>query len=348
MAGINFSRTALPLTQFEGDIDELFDLFVAHLVGTFTGGTLTGQVNGSAPLSDMGPWLNQTIWEVWNTSEARYLPLAVTAGKMYQGNLVTSTIQSGATVNRTLTTPDKDGTIATTDDVGAIVATNTIPGAATISLDTSLKAPLYVLLTANTTITPVNMVDGQKIDLWLENNGTTYTVAWANVIWPAGTAPTITTGTAGNRRIDHLMLEQIGTQIYGRVAAQDYRITTGSDVTPPTITGRRAYASVITLSMSELIQAGNALPTTDFEVRKNNNVQTITGVVATGQTVKVTISSTFTKTDVMKVKYIGTGTSIKDLTGNACPADAALVTATYGTTATGTDPGDFGGANTPP
>lgn len=338
---VTIGRTALPNTQFRGNIDELLQLFVDHLYGTLATGTLTGQLNGTAPTSDVGPWLNQTIWEVWNDDEARYLPAAVVAGRMYLGTLVTTEIKSGATVNRTLTTPDKDGTIATTADINTPNATQTL-GGSSFFIDGAQRTTFYVVLSGTTSIGVANFVDNLKVDVYLEQpNNSSFTVTWTPaIIWIGGT-PTMSTAASGHRSIDHYTIRKVGDLYFGEYVQTADIVTAGFDTSAPTFVSSSRFSDTVTLNYSEPLR-GAAINVADFVVKHAGTNQTISSATANGSKVTIVTATTAGKNVATQVSY--TGTDIKDLAGNAA-ANLALTTVPYGTTSSGGDPGGFGGSN---
>jgi len=74
---------------------------------------------------------------------------------------------------------------------------NLTPATTTISsttIDWSQGNSFYKTLSANTTFTFSNAVDGQVITICLLNTTSNYTVTWPSMKWAGGTAPTMTTG----------------------------------------------------------------------------------------------------------------------------------------------------------
>jgi len=74
---------------------------------------------------------------------------------------------------------------------------NLTPATSTISasaIDWSVSNSFYKALSANTTFTFSNAVDGQVITICLLNTTSNYTVTWPTIKWAGGTAPTMTTG----------------------------------------------------------------------------------------------------------------------------------------------------------
>lgn len=87
------------------------------------------------------------------------------------------------------------------------------------------------VLTANSTFTFSNTKDGQTIEVRVTNTVSNYTVTWpSSIFWPAGTAPTQTTGA----KTDLYTFRRIGLDVYGSVI-QNY--APASTPTPtPTVT----------------------------------------------------------------------------------------------------------------
>ena len=74
---------------------------------------------------------------------------------------------------------------------------NMTPSTTTVSstnIDWSTSNSFYKTLSANTTFTFSNAVDGQVITICLLNTTSNYTVTWPSMKWAGGTAPTMTTG----------------------------------------------------------------------------------------------------------------------------------------------------------
>lgn len=64
---LQFSEAPFP-TGFAGDENAYAQQLVANLSATITGNFLTGQVGGSAPSTNIGPWANGNQWWFWNAS----------------------------------------------------------------------------------------------------------------------------------------------------------------------------------------------------------------------------------------------------------------------------------------
>lgn len=85
------------------------------------------------------------------------------------------------------------------------------------NVDARTGANFQNTLTGNSTLTPTNMVDGQRISLLVKQDGTGgRTLAWSGVTWPGGVTPS-QTSTAS--KADLYQLEQINGTIYGRQVA---------------------------------------------------------------------------------------------------------------------------------
>jgi hypothetical protein len=91
-----------------------------------------------------------------------------------------------------------------------IAATVNIPST---QIDWSVAYIYRKTLSANTTFTFVNAVDGMQIRIALTNTASNYTVTWPAVRWTGGAAPTQTVGA----KTDLYTFTKIGTVIYGTV-----------------------------------------------------------------------------------------------------------------------------------
>src|ERR1017187_6825210 len=228
---------------------------------------LFGQIGGTQPTSPL-PGTGTTpgfyspdgvTWYAWNTVSGVYLPFANVCGQLFNGKLVLTTIACGATANHTLTTPDKDGIIATMSDVPEFLGTQTLGGTTPI-LDWTLKQQAYFVLPANSIMTMTGLVDGQTQIIFVEQpNNTSYTLTINGVsAWFGGTAPTFTTATSGHRKIDKIVLTCIGAGasqlVLGEIvqssstpAAADIA-TAGGDTTPPVVSTITGNTSTITIT----------------------------------------------------------------------------------------------------
>jgi hypothetical protein len=304
------------------------DAFAARLTLTIpSGNVLFGQLGGTEPLSPLpgngaapGLWVNGNTLYAWNVDNAKYLPLPPVAGQIVNGVIYITEFRSGAhTASTVLTSPDKSGIIATLSDVGNVLGTQTPTGTA-ITADWTLKQQVYLVLTGNTTLTQSGPVDGQYQDFWIENNATAYTVTWSGITWPAATAPTITTASAGQRRIDHIRLYQVGSTTFGEAVKQNYQISTGTDSTPPTVSTLQGFGSNIYVTMSELLQGGD-MGVGNFIVKKGTApavTQTINSATASGSAVTLVLASSFGSSAHLTIQY--TGSTIKDISGNLAAA----------------------------
>lgn len=330
---------------------EYANALVARLTLSISSGSVIfGQLGGTEPVSPLsgngaypGLWISGHVIYDWNSSNSKYLPIPVVAAQLISGTIFSTEIACGAfTASTIVTTPDKSGTMALLSDLTTFVGTQT-PSGASITLDWSLKKPAYVLLGANTVIVNTGGYDGQIQDLWVENNATAYTLTINGVIWPAATAPTVTTASAGQRRISHIRLYQVGSNVFGE-SVLNYQIATGTDATPPTPSTFTGYSTAITIAMSELIQGGS-LSVGGFTVKKNGTTQTVNTAVASGNIITLTLASAFSSGNTLTVQY--TGSSIMDLSGNLAasfgPTAVTITTSSGG----GGGGGSGGGRNIP-
>jgi hypothetical protein len=347
-AQVTIASTTLPNFLWQGDLQQLLDLFAQHLVGTLNGNVLVGQMNGSAPTSNIGVWVNGNVLYTWNTDEGRYLPLPLAIGRVYTGGVLNLTkIFALATTDRTLYTPDKTGTLAVTSDIFGEKATQSLGGTSPV-LDWNIEARhYYITLSGNTTLSVTNNKDGQERDIWVENPASaSNTFVITGAVWP-GALPTQTAGGVNLRSIDHYKMWTIGTALFvERVGG--YQISTlggsGGDVTAPSVSDiSHTNSGRVTVEFSELLQ-GASLSTADFVVKKGGVSQSISSASASGASVTLVVSTTFTSANSVTVQY--TGSSIKDLAGNAAAAFGPS-SSHYVSNVVPTGGGSGGGQNVP-
>jgi hypothetical protein len=114
-------------------------------------------------------------------------------------------------VNSTITAP----TITNyTETVNAITAGTS----ATINLDSGTVVT-FTISGGNATITMPTAVAGKSFVLILTQDSTARTVTWSTVVWPAATAPTITS-TVNKKDIYSFFSD--GTNWYGTTIGQNY------------------------------------------------------------------------------------------------------------------------------
>ena len=218
---INITFTADPLPpDFSGNLQDFQTRFLLNLRGKIADTqVLTGQIGGARPISNIGPWLNNGTWYVWNGSE--YVPTTVRvggAGYVVQLGDYTTVGDSVMSVLPTNTQhlQDKDGVVALTSDVyvgrPAVVLSGTTP-----VIDWSKGHHFVQTLSGNTTPTMVNSQDGQRIVYSARNNATSYTFTWpVYIFWSGGAAPAQTAS-----KTDLWVFENIGGSVFGK-AVQNY------------------------------------------------------------------------------------------------------------------------------
>lgn len=216
MIPISFTADPLP-ADFSGSLQDFQTRFLLNLTGTISETqVLIGQIGGAKPETNVGPWLNNNTWYIWNGIE--YVPTTIRVGgagyTVQLGNYTTSgDSKSSILPDRIQTLQDKDGTVALLSDVyegrPAVTLTGTAP-----TIDWSQGHHFVETLSGNTTVKMSNSVDGQKIAVALRNNATSYTVTWPTyVFWPNGT-PTQTAS-----KTDLYIFRNIGGSILGRQVA---------------------------------------------------------------------------------------------------------------------------------
>lgn len=361
MPGTNliFGRTALPNTQWNGDVSQLLDLLVAHLTGTLENGALIGQIGGTEPLTDIGLWLNGNTWYHWSSTDGKYLPFPVVTGSLFGSNLYTTQLVSNAaTGNITINLPDKNnGMLATLTDLATPVATITSTGSPITVNWTNIGqfGREYSNISGATTISEAGTsLDGQIIDLWIEIPPSTTITTWA-LTWPntwilsSGTAslPTATT-TASQREVNHFRIYRISNYTFVEFVKAFTISTTagsaGSDTTPPTVSTITVPVSTatVTIHFSEALRGGS-LDTTKWLVKRSGVTNAVVSATASGSDVTLTVTTTYSSSNTGTVQY--TGTDVKDLAGNAAAVfgPSALIVAGGGGDL---DPG--GGGHLPP
>lgn len=105
---ITFSLAPLPTGQAL-DGNEFGQALVANLQATISGEFLTGQIGGTQPTQDVGPWANNQHWYFWDAATSQYLPEAITstipvgAGMEFHGTVAPAgfVFQDGALYLRT-------------------------------------------------------------------------------------------------------------------------------------------------------------------------------------------------------------------------------------------------------
>ena len=213
MIQVKFTADPIP-SDFNGSLQDFQDRFLLNLRGTIDeADVVLGQVGGTKPITDVGPWFDGESWHKWNGSD--YVPSAVkvaSAGYVVQLGDYT-TVDATQLLPKTQTLQDKDGVVALLSDIyvgrPCVILTTATP-----SIDWGLSNHFTETLSANTTVSMKNSKPGQRIVVTLVNPSS-YTVAWPSYIfWAGGSAPTqTTTGT------DKYEFENVAGSIYGSQGA---------------------------------------------------------------------------------------------------------------------------------
>lgn len=321
-----------------------------------------GQLGGVQPTSQLpgngstpGLWFNNNTFYQWNSDSAAYLPLPIVTGQLVNGTMRNCQIQCGnLTSNTILTTPvDRSGVIALLSDIqgGGGSGTITLSGTS-VTVNCSLKQSAYLVMSGNSTINLSGLSDGQVQYVIVENasGASDWTVSWSLQIvsgilaWPGGTAPTQSVHQTSKRIIDVYKFVQCGTTTLGNRDMTDLRIsgtgTGGSDNTPPTVASVVGQGGTfnIFITFSELLGAF-AIPPSDFTVKKNNVVQTVSSATCIGSIVTLTVGASLKANATWTAQYVGT--EIKDIAGNSAANFGPLAV-----TVTSAGGGEGGGANT--
>lgn len=323
---VNFSVVPFPPQQWSGDVFQLAQLLAEHLQGVLDDSVFSGQTGGSEPTSNIGLWLNDDLWEAWDTDQAKYRPLRVAVGLFTNGVLKLATLlASNTAADITLTLPSKTGTLATLADILGGSATQTVTG--NVSVDWTSRH-IYTVISANVTITDAGGgADGQSVELWVETpagHGTALTItfpaAWK---WLNPNPVVLSTTDADHRAVDHIVIHRIGTNTFVSLV-DSYKLNQtggGGDHNAPVFSSANltAHTAFVHVVFNETLQGNPSADTTAWIVRKDSNAQTITNVAISGSTATLTLSGPIGLQATVDVKYTGGG-SVKDLAGNAAAA----------------------------
>ena len=204
---LTFADAGFPSSTFSGTVQDLVNAFVANLTATIpTTSVISGQIGGTAPVSDIGPWLDGRVWKSWAGSD--YQPMLLEIGTSTHTILFAGT----PTANRTQTFQDSTGIVALQSDVfsprPSIDLSLTSPAN---QIDWSAAGSFYETITASNTFTMINSLPGQQIKISITSSIAGAVVFPSTILWVGGTNPTQTvTGT------DVYELWNVAGTIYGR------------------------------------------------------------------------------------------------------------------------------------
>lgn len=167
---LTFNSTALP-ADWSGTLEEFRQAILASLTATIsTDNIVNGQVGGSPPVSDIGPWFNDGQWYYYNTSVVnQYIPVPVSVGDPTSPFVVS--LGALLSSDKSQTFQDADGVIALTSDVYTPRATQTLTGSSPFTMDFSLSNSFKLTTSANFTLKITNDVPGQITQLAVVNSG---------------------------------------------------------------------------------------------------------------------------------------------------------------------------------
>ncbi len=211
----------VPLTDtgfpdpFVGDAQAFKDAWFAHIGATISSDNLLfGQIGGSAPLTNIGLWLDTVgggVLKYWKTADSAYVPVKVDIGN----NTDTVTLLAATlTADRTATFPNKTGTVALTSDVFTPRATVVLTGT-TPTIDWSVSNSFFINLTGNTTFASSNSQPGQEIMVAVAQPSS-HTITFTGVLFPGGSADAVASGTT-----DLFIIRNTAGSLYGQQLADE-------------------------------------------------------------------------------------------------------------------------------
>lgn len=207
-----FTDGGFPSATFSGSLDDLKDAILQYLEATVTdalGTILRGQVGGSTPATNVGPWLDDRTWKMWDGSG--YSPCVLQIGDGFYVQLTATTV----TANRTQNLQDKDGTIALLSDIYDGRPSINL-GSTSSDIDWSTSNNFYHSYSADPTYTMSNSLPGQKIMLALSSTGAHTPVFPDTVLWPGATPPAAQSG------VTLILLKNVAGTIYGEIVGNGY------------------------------------------------------------------------------------------------------------------------------
>jgi hypothetical protein len=228
------SIAPMPLNEVDTPIN-LVNAMVRRMKGVLPGSNdsshmpLLGTSNSTEPTSDVGLWFKNNTFYGFDPAVGKYLTkLAL------QNSGFTNVLTAGPTANRTVTFNDKSSThTPTTSNTVAYLADIYIPRT-TVLEDTSISPNLLLNADAsetflfrlyqNSTIlynSPTHVLtEGRKIQIWVLNLGTDYTLTWDaswGIKWAGGSAPVVPTSGSqpGGVGLGLFIIRNIHGVIYG-------------------------------------------------------------------------------------------------------------------------------------
>ncbi len=210
---LSFSDAGFP-NPFVGDNQDYVTNFEEFLAASISSNNLLlGQIGGTMPVSNVGPWLNGTVWYVWSGST--YIPATLELDN--SGHKITFSAET-LTADRNVQFQDEDGIVAMLSDVYTGRGTTVVTGA-TPALDWSVNLSFYETTAVSITPTFTNYLPGQRMTFLVVTTAMSMTVTWPTyVLWAGGTPPVQT--VAGGADL-YSFFNLAGT-IYGKVIGQAF------------------------------------------------------------------------------------------------------------------------------
>lgn len=210
---LTFSDSGFP-DPFTGSDQDFVDAFLQYLSASISSNNLLlGQIGGTMPVSNVGPWLDGNVWKIWDGST--YVP--ATQQISNSGFTITFGAET-LTGDRTPQFQDKSGTVAMLSDVYDGRGTIVLPSTSTPEFDWSQSFSFYKSMSANNTASFSNYLPGQTIHVLISHVGTN-TMTWPSYVkWEGGSEPAQTPSG-----VDLYEFFNLAGTIYGKQVGADFQ-----------------------------------------------------------------------------------------------------------------------------
>jgi hypothetical protein len=238
---VSYSGTALPVAN--GGTGQTSYTDGQLLIGNSTGNTLTKATlsagsgisitNGSGAITIAATGGTGTVTSVSvvsanglagtvandTTTPAITLSTSVTGVLKGNGTAISAAVAGTDYVTPTGTETLSNKTLTNPTVTNYVETRYTANSSTAITLDLANGTMQDITLTGSATITMPTATAGKSFILLLRSGSGSYTVTWSTVVWPGGTAPTVTTTAS---RLDIYSFFSDGTNWYGITVSQNY------------------------------------------------------------------------------------------------------------------------------